>query len=285
MDSKQAFSDIREGRTEMDRMDELRKRRQQRIQHILNGTDDEYGPGRSRTDGSKEHEHERKLREDPEYQWYTQGNPWSAASSKIEGTLRIQAIVSVVAFAAVWAIFQWEHPTLTKAQTFVRTALTEEVQLDKAYAWYEERYGPVPSFIPVLDRVPVKAERVQGSISRTYITPIAGSIVEPFGGVRSGAGIVVRASGSAVAAMDTGLVLFAGETKETGMTVVIRHPDGVESVYGYLGELHVTKEEWVEAGDSVGRVRRSDTDAEEGLLYFAVKKGNSFIDPTDVVAI
>lgn len=270
----------------MDRMDDLRKRRQQRIQHILNGTGEGYGPDRWEKDGSEQDEHHRRLKEDPEYHWYTQGSPWGSASSRVEGTLRMQAIVSVVAFAAVWAVFQWEHPVLMKAQSFVRTALTEEVQLDRAYAWYEERYGPLPSFIPALDRAPAEAERVHGAVARTYITPITGSIVEPFGGIRSGAGIVVKASGGAVAAMDTGLVLFAGETKDTGLTIVIRHPDGVESVYGYLGELLVTKDEWVEAGASVGRVASSsDGAAAEGLVYFAVKKGNSFVDPADVVAI
>jgi stage IV sporulation protein FA len=269
----------------MDRMDELRRRRQQRIQHILNGTEEANGSDPWKPEWSEAQKHEHRLREDPEYHWYVHGNPWKVTSLKIEGTLRMQVITSVVAFASLWATFQWDHPSLTGVQTFVRTALTEEVQLDKVYAWYEARFGTVPSFIPPLDRASVEAERVHANVSRTYITPVTGSIVEPFGGVRSGAGVVVRASGSSIAAMDTGLVLFAGETRGTGLTIVIRHPDGVESVYGYLGEIRVTKDEWVEAGAVLGLVRTSGSDAGDGLVYFAVKKGDSFIDPAHVVAL
>jgi len=265
-------------------MDDLRKRRQQRIQHILNG--DERGPDRRNPDWLEQLEHERRLQEDPEYAWRFRGNPWrTEPSSRVEGTIKFQAVAAVVLFASVWALFQWQHPSVAEGQAFVREALTEELRLDDAYAWYEERFGELPSFVPSRDRAPEEAERVGASVGRAYIAPVTGSVVEPFGGVRSGAGVVVRATASSVASMDAGRVLYAGETQETGQTVVIRHPDGVETVYGYLGEITVAKDDWVEAGGTIGAVRPSGTGEPGGLLYFAVKRGNSFVDPTDVVAL
>ncbi len=266
-------------------MDDLRKRRQQRIQHILNGED--RGEGRRNPDWLERLEHERRMQEDPEYAWHIRGNPWRTSPSRAEGTIKVQAVAAIVMFASVWALFQWEHPALAEGQAFVRAALTEELKLEDAYAWYEERFGELPSFVPAMERArtAAEAEHVGAGIGRAYIAPVSGSVVEPFGGVRSGAGIVVRASASSVASMDEGLVIYAGETQESGQTVVIRHPDGVETVYGYLGTIEVAKDDWVEAGGAIGTVRPSGTGEAGGLLYFAVKKGNSFVDPTDVVAL
>ncbi|MCI3923623.1 peptidoglycan DD-metalloendopeptidase family protein [Paenibacillus sp. TRM 82003] len=268
----------------MNHMDELRRRRQQRIQHILEGKE-ELGGGRRPPEWEQELEHERLLREDPEYQWKHTGNPWGTASSRLGQTIRTQALASVVGFAAVWAMFQWHHPALIDAKSFVRTSLTQEVRLPEVYAWYEERFGRVPSFIPSLTRGENDAERVQAGIAKAYVAPVSGSVVEPFGGLRSGAGVVVRTTSGSVSSMDTGLVIFAGETPDTGLTVVVRHPEGIETVYGQLGELRVKKDDWVEAGGLVGLVRASGSDAEGGLVYLAVKKGDSFIDPTDVLAL
>ncbi|TLS53534.1 M23 family metallopeptidase [Paenibacillus antri] len=264
-------------------MDDLRKRRQQRIQHILNGEDP--GEGRRNSDWLEQLEHERRMQEDPEYAWHIRGNPWRTSSSRVDGTIKFQAVAAVVLFASVWAMFQWEHPVVAEGQAFVRAALTEEQRLDDVYAWYEDRFGELPSFVPAMDRQQAEAEHVGAGIGRAYIAPVTGSVVEPFGGIRSGAGVVVRASASSVASMDEGLVIYAGETQETGQTVVVRHPDGVETVYGYLGEIKVAKDDWVEAGDSIGAVRSSGAGEVGGLLYFAVKKGNSFVDPADVVAL
>lgn len=230
-------------------------------------------------------EHERRLREDPEYEWHHKGNPWKPVSPGLRGVLRLQAVVSILLFAAVWAMFQWNHPSVAGGQTFVRTALSEQLQFEAIYAWYETRFGEVPSFIPLLERSPPQTENVHAGFERPYVSPVSGRVVEPFGGVRSGAGVVIRSTGLTVSVIDTGIVLFAGETKQSGMTVVVRHPDGVESVYGYLNEATVTKDDWVEAGETIGRIRPPGDDDEGGLVYFAVRKGNSFIDPSDVLAL
>lgn len=265
-------------------MDDVRKRRRQRIQRIMNM--EPTDPGRGSPDWLKQLEHERRLQEDPEYAWHHRRDPWKSASSRLEGMIRFQIAGAIVLFAAVWALFQWDDPSAHQGQAFVRAAFAQELQLEAAYAWYEARFGEIPSFIPVWDRAPRDAAEVQASAGRAYVAPVTGHIIEPFGGIGAGAGIIMRVTGGAsVAAMDTGLVIYAGETQETGQTVVIRHPDGVETVYGYLAKRTVEKDQWVETGAEIGVVEVNNSGSEGGLLYFAVKKGNSFIDPAEVVAL
>lgn len=230
-------------------------------------------------------DHDRKLLEDPEYAWYVRGNPWRPPSYRFRGTLKKQAVCSVLLFAAVWALFQWDHPSVSAGQAFVKTALSEEIRFEEAYAWYEARFGELPAFVPTWGRLPEQAEHAGAEAVRSYISPASGSIVEPFGGIRSGAGIVVKTAGASVSSMDAGLVLYAGETRETGLTIVVRHADGMQSVYGYLGEISVDEDDWVDAGQRIGAVRPSSGGGAGGLLYFAVKKGNSFVNPTDVVGL
>jgi len=241
-------------------------------------------PGRRKKESRRER-HERLLREDPEYAWRMRGNPWRTASFRYEGALRRQLLVSLVLFAAAWALFQWRHPLAAAGQAFVRSALTEEFDLNAAYAWYERRFGPLPAFIPVWDRLDPAARPAGADAGRAYIAPVSGSVVEPFGGARSGTGVYIRTEGFAVSAMDEGLVLFAGERPETGRTVVIRHPGGVESVYGNLENAAVSADEWVEAGQPIGTVRPLSSGAGGGLLYFAVKHDDIYVDPQDVVAL
>jgi len=255
----------------MDRYEEMQKKMRERLSRL--------------PEEREETEHERLLREDPEYRWYKESNPWRSEPAGTFGLFRIQSLLSLVIFALVWAMFQWNHPSLVQGQSFVRTALTEELQWHNVYAWYRDRFGDISLMIPTLQRDKGQAERVHADYSRNYIAPVAGTIVEPFGGVRSGAGVVIRTSTNTVSSIDTGLVLYAGGTADSGQMVVIRHPDGIETVYGFLSEVHVKENDWVEAGDVIGLVQPSVSASAGGLVYFAVKKGNSYVDPTDVLAL
>jgi stage IV sporulation protein FA len=271
----------------MDRMDEMRKRRERRIQHILNSETDKYAlyePHPARRTNSSYYERERELREDPEYEWHNRLNPWRSRPSWFERALRIQVPAAIIAFAAVWALFQWNHPTLGKAQRFVETSLTEDMDFTKLSAWYQDKLGENPAFIPTINRSQEEVRKANTSPSRAYEAPVKGNVVEPFGSVRAGAGIIIStASGAAVSSMDTGLITFAGETEETGMTVTVRHPGGVQTIYGNLGQIFVKENEWVEAGGKLGTVKSVGGQGKDGRLYFAVNRGGDYVNPLDVV--
>ncbi|PIB58596.1 peptidase M23, partial [Pseudomonas sp. 2822-17] len=82
-------------------------------------------------------------------------------------------------------------------------------------------------------------------------------------------------------------VRFVGEDEEgdLGKVVVIRHYDGIESWYGMLDDVSVKLYDFVEPGDLIGTVSQDEDDDRIGVYYFALKDGNTFIDPAEVITI
>ncbi|HEY2421466.1 MAG TPA: M23 family peptidase, partial [Neobacillus sp.] len=62
------------------------------------------------------------------------------------------------------------------------------------------------------------------------------------------------------------------------------HPDKTEAWYGNLADINVNLYEKVEKAKIVGTVSDSTSDATtKGKYYFAIKKGDHFIDPIQVI--
>jgi stage IV sporulation protein FA len=88
-----------------------------------------------------------------------------------------------------------------------------------------------------------------------------------------------------VSAIETGRVLVVSEAENgSGVTVVIEHANGRDSVYGKLGAATVKQNDWVEAGDGIGTLKET-TSEEPSLLYFAVRQNNQYVDPVGVIPI
>src|SRR5699024_11362991 len=68
--------------------------------------------------------------------------------------------------------------------------------------------------------------------------PVTGSVTESF--QTNGKGIMIAPdSTSMVSALQEGIVIFAGNDRETNKTIKIQHPDGSISTYGYLNTVDV----------------------------------------------
>lgn len=65
---------------------------------------------------------------------------------------------------------------------------------------------------------------------------------------------------------------------------MIQHADGSETWYGHLGTISVKLYDFVEMGKEVGTAQASDEDEQKGLFYFAIKQGDQFIDPIQVIS-
>jgi len=85
-----------------------------------------------------------------------------------------------------------------------------------------------------------------------------------------------------VSAMDTGLVVYVGSKEDTGYTVILRHANGLQSVYGWIDQGRVELNDWIKGGETIGTVSKNSTN-QSGYLYFAVSKDNKFMNPADVV--
>lgn len=227
--------------------------------------------------------------------WHTQlaGDPpkstdgdipdWPSTGSWIQ-SLKIKVLVSALLFGAIWGIFQVSTPWTVKARGFIAQALSEEINFGAVAVWYEETFHGAPSFIPIFGSSDNTATKV--NTSNVLYIPIQGKIVAPFTedtkGVRIAA--VTESGGNvAIRSMDAGLIKEVSQESKEGISVTIQHANQTVSVYSGLQEAAVKQNDWVQGGQQIGVLSASDEGA-SSQLYFAIKKGNQYIDPTEVIS-
>ncbi|MDM7930324.1 peptidoglycan DD-metalloendopeptidase family protein [Tabrizicola sp.] len=114
-----------------------------------------------------------------------------------------------------------------------------------------------------------------GASASAFVMPVQGKIIRGYD-KRSNQGIdIAAAAGTPVKAAASGTV--AAITRDTGQVpiVVIRHTDGLLTVYAGLDGLTVKKGDTVKRGQTIGAVRKADP----AFLHFEVRKGVDSLDP------
>jgi murein DD-endopeptidase MepM/ murein hydrolase activator NlpD len=107
---------------------------------------------------------------------------------------------------------------------------------------------------------------------------------DPFTGQASQhAGIDVAApTGSSIHALDAGSVVFSGWKPGYGNTVIIRHEDGLESLYGHLSKSLVQVGDQVTCHGAIACV--GSTGRSTGAhLHFEVRKNGKAVDPVPLL--
>lgn len=197
------------------------------------------------------------------------------------GGIRTKLLISCLLFGAVWGLFQLDHPLANKGKALVTSALNEPFDFQPVALWYERQFGGAPTLLPALN--PVKQEEAQKvtADSKHYFAPVKGKVIAPY--ETSHVGVTLETKSEAiVAAIDTGLVVYAGSKEDTGYTVIIRHTNGMQSVYGWVEQGRVELNDWIKGGETIGTVSKNSS-KQSGYLYFAVSKDNKFVNPADVV--
>jgi murein DD-endopeptidase MepM/ murein hydrolase activator NlpD len=112
--------------------------------------------------------------------------------------------------------------------------------------------------------------------------PVRGRVVAGFGkgGGKASDGIDIAVpEGTPVKAAENGVVIYAGDgLKEFGNTVLVRHEDGLVTVYGNASELKVQRGQKVKRGEEIalsGMTGNADTPK----LHFEVRKNSAPVDP------
>lgn len=113
--------------------------------------------------------------------------------------------------------------------------------------------------------------------------PVRGRVISNFGkaGGKAGDGIDIAVpSGTPVKAAENGVVIYAGDgLKEFGNTVLVRHDNGLVTVYGHASELKVARGQTVKRGQEVALSGMSgQTDSPK--LHFEVRKNSAPVDPS-----
>ncbi|UIJ73591.1 M23 family metallopeptidase [Aurantimonas sp. HBX-1] len=114
--------------------------------------------------------------------------------------------------------------------------------------------------------------------------PVQGRVVNRFGekvGSRRNDGLNISVPrGTSVKAAENGVVIYAGDgLKEFGNTVLVKHDNGMVTVYGHADSLSVKRGATVTRGQEIAKSGMSgDTDVP--VLHFEVRKDSTPVDPT-----
>jgi murein DD-endopeptidase MepM/ murein hydrolase activator NlpD len=110
-----------------------------------------------------------------------------------------------------------------------------------------------------------------------FLMPIQGSIIRAYA-AGSNEGIDIgAAAGSDVQAAGSGTVAAVTTDTSGGAIVVLKHSDGLLTVYTQMQDLTVAKNESVSRGQTIGKVRAADP----SFLHFEVRRGLQSLDPAD----
>ncbi|WP_082361044.1 M23 family metallopeptidase [Bacillus sp. FJAT-28004] len=192
--------------------------------------------------------------------------------------------IALLLFGAVWAMFRYDTVYTLKGQALVKQALTDEIDFAAAAAWYKETFAGAPSFIPIFQDNSEDVVGADGTVKLPIVTPLqGGSLIRTFAELLNGIELAGSSEAEVVAA-ETGRVLLLSDQSDQGSTIVIQHVNQRVTVYGMLGKTNVKVNDWVEAGDSIGNLLKSEG-TQPSLLYFAVKQDNLYIDPVGVIPI
>ncbi|BCB04989.1 M23 family metallopeptidase [Bacillus sp. KH172YL63] len=176
-------------------------------------------------------------------------------------------------------MFKSPSPVFDEAKSVVTKTMDTEFQFAAISTWYEDQFGKPLALLPTSE---TGGENASGQ-SAEYARPASGKVVENF--KTNGQGIMLETVlGEDVTAMKGGLIIFAGKKEEFGNTVVIQHADQSESWYGNLESIDVKQYEKIEKGSLVGEVSTSSQNDGTGEFYFAIKMGDTFIDPIQVMS-
>jgi stage IV sporulation protein FA len=190
-------------------------------------------------------------------------------------------LASVLLFLIVAILFRNQSSTFAPAREFVTSQMGTEFKFATVSNWYEDKFGKPMALLPFSEDD--KAGKKEVVKNQNFSVPAMGKILENF--EKNGQGIMIETSkGAAVQSINDGYVTFAGIKDGLGKTVVIQHSDESETWYGNLDEVKVNLYEYIDKRTVVGTVSTSTgEDKTKGQYYFAIKKGDNFIDPIQVI--
>jgi stage IV sporulation protein FA len=197
----------------------------------------------------------------------------SSKKDKAVSGMFLKGTLSIMLFFGAALLWQADTEMLESPKRWSSIALTQEFPFAKVNLWYQETFGSPLAFRP-------PAERIAGS-DDVLALPVNGNVTETF--QVNGKGIMIEPGETAeVAALQDGIVIFAGNDRETNQTIIIQHPDGSNTTYGFLSSIDVHLYQYVSNNQRVGQF--SPTEDSE-TVYFSIKKDNDYIDPVQVIQV
>ncbi|WP_227936721.1 M23 family metallopeptidase [Alkalihalobacillus deserti] len=190
-------------------------------------------------------------------------------------------MVAVCLFLMTAILFQSQVPQAESAKNLIKQTYEQELQFAAIANWYENQFGRPLALVPLNQDIAQGDPNEQ--VELAYAMPVLGTISQDFD--QDGRGILVETGMNAkVEAVKGGLVKAVGraEDENLGKSVTVEHYDGTEAVYSMLDKVEVNMYDHIEVGHLIGTVT-ANTEAEKGIFYFALKKDDQYINPSDVL--
>lgn len=225
---------------------------------------------------------------DPEKLWKERKGGWKTEEGGegphfAAGFIR-RTVASLIVFGAVWGIFTARQPWALQTQAFITDALSKDMDFAAVQVWYGTYFNGAPSFIPIFGEEEEPAQKV--TAGHELSAPLEGEVIHTFASTLKGIEILPADDSSSnvtVKSVDTGRVLSVSKETGGGIRIVIRHTGSVTAEYGHLSGTKLAADDWVQSGDTVGWMQETENLAHP-LLYFAILKDKTYIDPTEVVS-
>ncbi|KMK74706.1 M23 family metallopeptidase [Alkalihalobacillus pseudalcaliphilus] len=194
--------------------------------------------------------------------------------------LLLRIMISACLFLLVAITYHGSFQALDKAKPWVTYAYEEELQFASIANWYENQFGRPLALLPTKENEPDEGELSLEGLD--YAIPASGGVIaEDFS--ENGHGVLVETGLEAeVKAVKGGFVESVGEDEQYGKRVIVQHYDQTKTIYGMLDSIEVNVYDHIQVGHPIGMV--SKTVDEKGQFYFAIQKGDYYIDPSDVIS-
>jgi stage IV sporulation protein FA len=188
-------------------------------------------------------------------------------------------LASTILVFLIAIIFRNNDARLESVRQFVSINMEKEFQFTTVANWYENQFGKPLALLPFTN----SETDTETEESQPYALPASGKILEKFG--EDGQKVTIEtAKGASVTALSGGMIEFAGVKEGFGKTVIVQHADKSETWYGNLDDISVNLYEYIEKGNEIGKAMDSE-DGSKGSFYLALKEGNEFIDPFQVIQV
>ncbi|MGN7309987.1 peptidoglycan DD-metalloendopeptidase family protein [Alkalicoccobacillus gibsonii] len=201
-------------------------------------------------------------------------------SMNMSGTFILRTFFCTLVFVGLLIIYQNERASLSPIKKAVSHTFEQEFQFAAISNWYESNFGRPIALLPSTEQEPTQVKEPPVKVT-PYAVPASGTVRENFD--QNGRGVMIETGeGIEVNAATGGYVTDVTDKEDTGKTVILQHYDGTESTYGMLNEITVNIYDHIQAGSQLGTVSNSEGD--KGIYYFALKKGEEYINPNEVIS-
>ena len=139
--------------------------------------------------------------------------------------------------------------------------------------------GEQPALSPAAPSSASAAEKPVASVP--WIWPVDGRVAGRFDAVRTKGIEIAARDGAKIVAVADGEVSYTGAPRDYGNLVIVRHPDGLLSVYAHTKAILVAQGQSVKRGQAIATAGKTDGGAQD--VHFEVRRKGVPIDPLELL--